>query len=297
MNISGIFVIDKPVGAPSQAAITQLRRTFDLKRVGHCGTLDPLASGVLPVMLGTATRVCDLLMDHEKTYTATIRLGLVTDSQDVTGEVLQTYEGALPSFEEFRDAAETFSGEIEQIPPMYSALKKNGQKLVDLARKGVVIEREPRKVFIRSIRAYEEDGAYKLDVCCSRGTYIRTLCADIGEKLGCGACMEQLRRTSVGRFDLSQAVSLEELRAMTAEQAAEHVIPVEQVFSDLPALRLPAFFERLYRNGERISLRKIGLHALAGDRFRLYGEDGFYAIGEVREQDGEKKLCPGILFR
>lgn len=296
MNVCGIFVVDKPVGAPSQAAITQLRRTFGLKRVGHCGTLDPLASGVLPVMLGTATRVCDLLMDHEKTYTATIRLGLTTDSQDVTGEVLSEYAGALPSFEEFRAVSEQFCGEIEQVPPMYSALKKNGQKLVDLARKGVVIDREPRKVFIRSIRAYEEGGKYKLDVCCSRGTYIRTLCADIGDKLGCGACMEALRRTSVGKFDLSQAVSLEELRSMTAEQALAHLLPVDEVFSELPELRLPAFFEKLFRNGERISLKKIGVHAEPGQKFRLYGEGGFYAIGEVGLQDGEAKLCHGILF-
>lgn len=297
MNVTGIFVVDKPVGAPSQAAITQLRRTFDLKRVGHCGTLDPLASGVLPVMLGSATRVCDLLMDHEKTYTAGIRLGLTTDSQDVTGEVLSRYDGTLPSFEQFRAVAEQFLGEIEQVPPMYSALKKNGQKLVDLARKGVVIEREPRKVFIRSIRAYEEDGAFKLDVCCSRGTYIRTLCADIGEKLGCGACMESLRRTSVGQFDLSQAVTLEELRSMTAEQAAEKIIPVDKVFSDLPAFRLPAFYEKLYRNGERIAVKKIGMHAMPGEKFRLYGEDGFYAIGEVRTLEEESRLCPMILFK
>ena len=296
MSYQGIFVVDKPVGAPSQAAISQLRRTFGMKKVGHCGTLDPLASGVLPVMLGSATKVCDLLMDHEKTYTATVRLGLETDSEDITGEVLRRFEGTLPSFAEFREAAEKFVGEIDQVPPMYSALKKDGQKLVDLARKGVVIERPARKVTIHSIHAYEKDGKFLLDVRCSRGTYIRTLCADIGKALGCGACMEALRRTSVGQFDLSQAVTLEELRAMTAEQAAERIIPVDRVFSYLPEFRLPAFFEKLYRNGERISLRKIGLKAGAGDRFRLYGEDGFYAIGEVREEDGECRLCPGILF-
>lgn len=294
--MNGIFVADKPVGAPSQAVISQLRRTFGIKKVGHCGTLDPLASGILPVMLGSATRVCDLLMDHEKTYTATVRLGLVTDTEDVTGEVLSRFAGDLPSFAEFREAAERFAGEIEQIPPMYSALKKDGKKLVDLARKGVTVERAPRKVTIKEIRAYEEGGAFRIDVRCSRGTYIRTLCADIGKELGCGACMEALRRTSVGQFGPEQAVTLEALRSMTPEEATSHVIPVETVFAHLPEYRLPAFFERLYRNGERISLKKLRLRAEAGQLFRVCGEEGFYSLGEIRCGEDGLLLCPKIFF-
>lgn len=297
METSGIFVVDKPVGAPSQAAITAVRRCFSMRKVGHCGTLDPLASGVLPVMLGSATRACNFLMDHEKEYTAVIRLGLTTDTEDITGEVISRFDGVLPSFSKFRAVAEQFRGELWQVPPMYSALKKNGQKLVDLARKGVVLEREKRKIFIRSIKAYEEDGRYKLDVCCSRGTYIRTLCADIGKKLGCGACMEELRRTRVGQFDLSDAVTLEDLRAMSEEQARTHLIPVEKVFLQYPELRLPAFYERLYRNGERIAAKKIGLKDVpVGERFRVYGENGFYSLGEIGIFEDEARLFSKITF-
>lgn len=293
--MNGVLVVDKPVGITSQIVITAVRRVTGERRVGHCGTLDPLASGVLPVMVGKATKACEYLMDHEKTYTASVRLGVTTDSEDITGQVLTTYEGTLPSFDAFRTAAEAFVGEIEQIPPMYSALKQNGQKLVDLARQGITVDRTPRKVTIHSIRAYEQDGEYRLDVHCSRGTYIRTLCAEIGKALGCGACMSALRRTSVGLFSSEQSIPLEELRTYTAKQAEEALIPVEKLFSNLPQITLPSFFSRLYGNGERIALEKLRTcfpqDVACGLQYRVETPDGRFTIGETAEWNG--KLCFG----
>ncbi len=295
--MNGILVVDKPVGITSQVVITQLRKVTGEKKVGHGGTLDPLASGVLPVMIGRATKACDFLMDHEKTYTACVRLGITTDSEDVTGEILSVYNGALPSEEAFRAAAEQFIGETEQIPPMYSALKKNGQKLVDLARRGIVVDRAPRKVTISSLRAYQKNGEFYLDVRCSRGTYIRTLCADIGRLLGCGACMSALRRTSVGQFSIEQSIPLDELREWSAAQVEENLISVERLFLHLPQIQLPPFFSRLYGNGEKISLSKLKfLHGQAGDRFRIYTANGILTLGELESFNGDLCLGAKIFF-
>lgn len=298
--MNGILVVDKPVGITSQIVISAVRRVTAERRVGHCGTLDPLASGVLPVMVGKATKACEFLMDHEKTYTASIRLGVTTDSEDVTGQILTTYDGRLPSFEEFRAAAETFVGELEQVPPMYSALKQNGQKLVDLARQGITVERAPRKVTIHSIRAYEQNGDYLLDVHCSRGTYIRTLCAEIGRVLGCGGCMSALRRTSVGQFSLAQSIPLDTLRTYSAKQAEEALVPLEQLFTRLPVVTLPPFFARLYGNGERIALEKLRAAFPQGAQkellYRVYTPDGRFTLGEATEWNGKPVFGAKIFF-
>ena len=298
--MNGVLVVDKPVGITSQIVISAVRRVTGERRVGHCGTLDPLASGVLPVMVGKATKACEFLMDHEKTYTASVRLGITTDSEDVTGQILTTYDGPLPSFEDFRAAAESFVGEIEQSPPMYSALKQNGQKLVDLARQGITVERASRKVTIHSIRAYEQDGSFLLDVHCSRGTYIRTLCADIGKLLGCGACMSALRRTSVGQFSLAQSIPLDKLRTYSPEQAEASLIPLEQLFAHLPTVTLPPFFARLYGNGERIALDKLrsvfpqGVQK--GVLYRVYTPDGRFTLGEATEWNRNPVFSAKIFF-
>ena len=298
--MNGVLVVDKPVGITSQIVISAVRRVTGERRVGHCGTLDPLASGVLPVMVGKATKACEFLMDHEKNYTASVRLGITTDSEDVTGQILTTYSGPLPSFEEFRAAAEAFVGEIEQVPPMYSALKQNGQKLVDLARQGITVDRAPRKVTIHSIRAYEQDGEYLLDVHCSRGTYIRTLCAEIGRVLGCGGCMSTLRRTSVGQFSLSESIPLDTLRTYSPEQAEGALIPLEQIFAHLPQISLPPFFARLYGNGERIALEKLRTAfpqgAQKGTLHRVYTPDGRLTLGEVTEWNGKAVFGAKIFF-
>ncbi len=293
--MNGILVYNKPTGFQSQSAITLARKLFGIKKVGHCGTLDPLACGVLPLMIGSATKACDLLMDHEKTYVAGIRLGITTDTEDCTGNVLTTYNGSLPSFEAFKEAAESFKGEISQIPPMYSALKKDGKKLVDLARKGIKIERQPRTVFIHEIHAYEQDGNYMLSVRCSRGTYIRTLCADIGQKLGCGACMESLCRTSVGSFTLDQSYTPEQLKAMTKEELEQTLIPLTEVFEDLPVYTFRTANDRKrYANGERIP----DSHSPAGKYRVLMPEDKnrLHSLAEVRPVEGGYKLCSLIRF-
>ncbi len=294
--MNGIIIVDKPVGVTSQVVISRLRKVTGIRRIGHCGTLDPLASGVLPVMIGNATKACEYLMDHDKVYVASIKLGVTTDTEDIMGEVLSTHEGTLPSFAEFEKAARAFVGEIKQIPPMYSALKKDGIKLVNLAREGIEVEREPRTVTIHALDTYERGGEFFLRVHCSRGTYIRTLCADIGRALGCGACMSSLRRISVGQFDETQSVPLDVLRDFTPEQVEERVIPIETIFMHLPEVRLPAFYAKLYAHGERIRLSKIKLNAKRLDRFRVYTPEGRFTVAEVTEYGGHLQLGAKIYF-
>lgn len=284
---NGILNINKPQGITSQAAVTKVKRILGIKKAGHSGTLDPLATGVLPVMVGSAVKVSEWLTGHDKRYLAGIELGIETDSEDITGTVTYRHDGPLPSFEELKKAAGSFAGKIKQVPPMYSAIKKDGQKLVDLARKGIVLEREAREVEIYSIEVIYDNGQYFLDVSCSKGTYIRTLCADIGRMLGCGAVMRSLCRTQVGEFHIGNSVTLEELESMPPEEVNSILTPTETVFSDLKVIRLPAFYERLFRNGAPIAAHKLGLtetseHTL----FRIYGRDGFFALGESQIFDG-----------
>jgi tRNA pseudouridine55 synthase len=295
-ELCGIMIVDKPVGVTSQVVIGRLRKVTGIRRIGHCGTLDPLASGVLPVMIGNATKACEYLMDHDNVYVASIRLGVETDTQDITGEVTYRHEGALPSFEEFAEVAGTFVGEIKQVPPMYSALKKDGVKLVNLAREGVTVEREARAVTIHSLETYEKDGEFFLKVHCSRGTYIRTLCADIGKKLGCGGCMASLRRTSVGQFDEKDSVPLDVLREFTPEQVEEKLIPIETLFSHYPEAKLPAFYAKLYAHGEKITITKFKLQGKVGDRFRVTTPEGRFTVGEISEYNGKLQLGAKMFF-
>lgn len=287
----GVLLLEKPEGVTSFDCVAAVRRLFATRKVGHCGTLDPLATGVLAVLVGRAAKAAELLLAEEKEYDAVLRLGIVTDTEDITGSILsETAE--LPTSDRVKAAVRAMQGEQLQIPPMYSALKINGQKLYDLARRGVTVEREPRPVKIYEIRAEQLDPArYALHVRCSKGTYIRTLCADIGAALGCGGVMEALRRTASGNFRIGDAVTLEALDAMTYEERAARLLPVESLFSDLPALTLPPFFERLVRSGQAVALRKLrpGRDYSVGDRVRLQGEtSGFFALGEIVEsRDGE----------
>jgi len=287
---NGIININKPQNITSQAAVTSVKKILGVGKAGHSGTLDPLATGVLPVMVGSAVKASEWLTGHDKRYLAGIELGIETDSEDITGTVTARYDGPLPSFEELKQAASAFVGKIKQVPPMYSAIKKDGQKLVDLARRGIVLEREAREIEIYSIEAINDNGRYFLDVACSKGTYIRTLCADIGRKLGCGAVMRSLCRTAVGGFHIGNSVTLDELEKMPPEEISRILIPVETLFSDLKAIRLSAFFERLFRNGAPIAAHKLGLSEAAGIKehtlFRIYGKDGFFALGESLIFDG-----------
>lgn len=286
---SGIIVINKPTGITSHNCISKLRWLLKEKKIGHCGTLDPMASGVLPIMVGSAVKASEFLVDHDKRYFAGIELGMTSATEDILGEILTQHIGILPDFNEFSNAARSFEGEIMQTPPMFSALKVDGVKLVDLAREGVTVERNARKVTIYSCEPIQKDGEYFLDVRCSRGTYIRTLCADIGAKLGCGAVMSSLTRTEVGVFKEEDAIIFDDLNDMSVDEILSHLIPVEKMFMHLPEARLDEFYDRLYRQGQKIRLWKLkGIDGNVGDLYRIYDENGFYSLGEITEIEGKK---------
>ena len=236
--INGIVNIYKEEGYTSHDVVAVLRKVVGQKKIGHTGTLDPDATGVLPVCLGRATKVCELLTDHDKTYEALLLLGKTTDTQDISGEVLEEKDPGNLAEEEVRSCIESFIGEYDQIPPMYSALKVNGKKLYELAREGKTVERKSRKVQIHGIRILEMNLPHvRMEVDCSKGTYIRTLCHDIGEKLQVGGCMEELERTKVGRFLKEDAVTLDEVRQkMEQGEGAELFTPLDQIFGELPAV-------------------------------------------------------------
>ena len=236
--INGIVNIYKEKGYTSHDVVAVLRKVVGQKKIGHTGTLDPDATGVLPVCLGRATKVCELLTDHDKTYEALLLLGKTTDTQDISGEVLEERDPGDLTEEEVRSCIESFIGEYDQIPPMYSALKVNGKKLYELAREGKTVERKSRKVQIHVIRILEMNLPHvRMEVDCSKGTYIRTLCHDIGEKLQVGGCMEELERTKVGRFLKEDAVTLDEVRQkMEQGEGAELFTPLDQIFGELPAV-------------------------------------------------------------
>ena len=236
--INGIVNIYKEKGYTSHDVVAVLRKVVGQKKIGHTGTLDPDATGVLPVCLGRATKVCELLTDHDKTYEALLLLGKTTDTQDISGQVLEERDPDDLTEEEVRSCIESFIGEYDQIPPMYSALKVNGKKLYELAREGKTVERKSRRVQIHGIRILEMNLPHvRMEVDCSKGTYIRTLCHDIGEKLQVGGCMEELERTKVGRFLKEDAVTLDEVRQkMEQGEGAELFTPLDQIFAELPAV-------------------------------------------------------------
>ena len=282
---SGVLIVNKHAGVTSHDIVNRIRRLYHTRRVGHTGTLDPMATGVLVILIGRAAKASEYLVTDSKTYRAGLRLGLRTDTEDITGTVLES-SASIPSYDDFIAVLPRFRGNIQQIPPMYSALKVGGQKLVDLARKGEVIERKPRPIEIFDLQAEATSHAsdYLLDVTCSGGTYIRTLCADIGDALGCGGVMTSLTRTQTGGFSIDQAHTLEELETMTDEERLSILIPTEALFQALPSLPLPAFFEKLCRSGCEIYLKKLRVNFELGARIRLCTEEGrFFALGEVRE--------------
>lgn len=281
----GAIAINKPAGMTSHDVVNKVRRLYGTKKVGHTGTLDPMATGVLVVLVGRAVKASDLLTNEKKRYRAGLLLGAVSDTEDVTGNVAET--GAkIPEKAEVLRAVASFEGEIMQVPPMYSALKRDGHKLVDLARQGVTIEREARPVTIYDISADGDGRNYTLDVLCSKGTYIRTLCADVGEKLGCGGVMSSLLRTAAGGFDISDALTLEELEKMSADERIAALVPSEKLFPSLDALSLPDFYARLALNGCEIYQKKIKSDFPVGAAVRVYAGREFIGLGEVSEYPG-----------
>ena len=285
---SGILIINKHAGATSHDIVNRIRRLYNTKRVGHTGTLDPDATGVLVVLVGRAAKAAEYLVSDTKKYRATLRLGLTTDTEDASGQTLTVCDKS-PNAEDVRFTCQNFVGKIKQTPPMYSALKKDGQKLCDLARKGIVVEREAREVTVFELVCTSTDTVsdYILDVYCSSGTYIRTLCADIGKTLGCGGIMATLQRTYAGGFSIENSITVKELEEMTEEERFARLLPTESLFDTLPKINLSDFYEKLCRNGCEIYQKKINTSLNIGERVRLADKSGsFFALGEVREYDG-----------
>ena len=284
---NGVIILYKEGGITSQTAVNKIKRRLGATKAGHTGTLDPMATGVLPILVGRGVKASEYLVTDSKHYGATLLLGITTDTEDVTGQTLTECRD-IPPEDEVLAAIESMLGDSMQIPPMYSAIKKNGKKLCDLAREGITVEREPRKITISKITAKKiSEREYFIDVYCSKGPYIRTLCADIGKKLGVGGVMKTLERLSAGGYTVDDAHTLAEIEGMSEEERAALVLPIDSVFKDMDAVKLPPFFARLARCGVEIYLKKIGLTAEVGRRFRLYDGDEFFALGEVREfEDG-----------
>ena len=289
---SGAVIIYKEQNMSSQGAVSRLKRLLGEKKAGHTGTLDPLATGVLPILVGRGVKASEYIVSEDKHYRATLLLGVTTDTEDITGTVIGECED-IPDEQTVRAAVEKMTGEIWQTPPMYSAIKVGGRKLYDLAREGKTVEREARKITVYSIgceRLSEKE--YLLDVHCSKGTYIRTLCADIGRLAGCGGTMKTLERTECAGFTLADAHTLDEIEKMTEEEREALVIPTDELFPNIEKITLSPFFARLARCGVEIYLKKISHRGEVGERFRLYDEGGFFALGEVREFEGGLAIKP-----
>ena len=294
----GVLLVDKPAGMTSHDVVGKVRRLYGTRQVGHTGTLDPMATGLLPILVGRAVKASEYLTEHDKSYEATLKLGITTDTEDVTGRIL-TQSDILPTEAEVQAVLPAFRGEILQIPPMYSALKRDGEKLCDLARRGIEIEREARPIQIHALSLSvidEKAGEYRLSVTCSKGTYIRTLCADIGRALGCGGVMASLRRTATGSFSLADAFSLTALEEMTDTEREDLLRPTEDLFLDAPILRLPPFYAKLAQSGCEIYLKKIGASLPLGTRVRLY-DHAFFSLGEVRSYENGDAVKPIKKFR
>ena len=283
---NGIINIYKEAGYTSHDVVAKLRGILGQKKIGHTGTLDPEAVGVLPVCLGKGTKVCELLTDKDKVYETVMRLGVVTDTQDMTGNILRESPVCV-NRNEIEEVIQSFKGDYAQIPPMYSALKINGKKLYELAREGKTVERQPRMVHIfeLDILDIDPDGVHvHMRVHCSKGTYIRTLCHDIGEKLGCGAAMETLIRVRVAGFEINQALTLAQVEKLVGEGNVEQVIwPIDSIFPMWPMGRTDAQADRLLYNGNMLLRENVrfedGLEPEKGGKYRIYDSHGkFCAI-------------------
>lgn len=279
MGLNGIILVDKPCDWTSHDVVGKLRGILHERRIGHSGTLDPMATGLLVVFVGRATRAVEFAEADSKEYIAGLRLGISTDTQDITGNTLKS-SNSLPSKAELEQALSAFKGEISQIPPMYSAIKVGGRKLYELARQGESVERKPRKVTIEKLEIVgENDGDYILDVVCSKGTYIRTLCNDIGDTLGCGGCMSSLRRVKAGAFSIEKAHTIDEIQAAADNGGLDEIIiPVDRLFSAYPELTVRDTAEKKLRNGNVIKL------AAPNGTYRVYTETGgFLLLGEASD--------------
>lgn len=277
--MNGIILIDKPEGWTSHDVVGKLRGIMRERRIGHAGTLDPLATGLLVVFVGRATRAVEFAEADRKEYIAGLRLGVTTDTQDITGRIISTEE-TLPDGQEVMNVLNRFKGELEQIPPMYSAVKIGGKKLYELARKGESIERKPRSITIFSLEVVGRSGGdYILDTVCSKGTYIRTLCHDIGAALGCGACMSSLRRTKSGIFSVEDAYAIDVVQeAADRGELEKLLLPTDAIFDEYPKLSFNGGREKKLRNGNAVSI------SAPDGRYRVYSESGeFMLLGDIND--------------
>ena len=290
-ELSGILLIDKPEGFTSFDVVAKVRGIARTRKVGHGGTLDPMATGVLPLFLGAATKACDILPDQTKAYEAWFRLGQTTDTQDCTGKVLSEREVSCTAAQ-VEEALSRFRGDFLQTPPMYSAIWVQGRRLYDLAREGVEVERQSRPVTVHELRlleAREENHLYKIYVSCSKGTYVRTICHDVGQTLGCGAVMTGLRRVISSGYRVEDAITIEQAQQMAdADILREKVLPVETAFTAYEKIRLTAKNARLFQNGVRLSSSRVGCAGIKGD-FCVFGPDGQF-LGLGCEEQGELRI-------
>ena len=295
MKKSGLILLNKPEGITSHTAVRIVKRLVGADKAGHTGTLDPMATGVLPVLIGRGVKASEFLTEADKHYVAVMRLGITTDTEDITGRVTGE-SNDVPSCDRVFRAVKNFVGEIEQTPPMYSAVRIGGRRLMELAREGKVIDRPSRRIQIYKIEPIMlSDREYSLDVVCSKGTYIRTLCADIGKALGCGAVMSALCRTETRGYDLTRAYTPTELEAMSEKELDEAIIDVSEIFSKYPAYSPAPFFVHLTKNGLSVETKKLSALPISreGERVRLYDENGvFYALAEITLREDKPSLTP-----
>ena len=293
-NISGIVVLDKANGLSSNAALQEVKRLYEANKAGHAGSLDPLATGVLPVCLGEATKVSQFLLDSDKCYRARIKLGIRTDTGDSEGSIIERNEGISVSRKAVERALTKFKGEVEQVPPMHSAIKMNGVPLYKLARKGITVEREPRLVTLYQICLVEfVNSELELEISCSKGTYIRTIADDLGQELGCGAHVIELRRTQAGVFTEKDSISAEEL-ALEKENSGldkidQFLIPMDRAIQDLPEVNLPSITASHVKNGQAVLVRHLPKNGLV----RMYEDEQFIGIGSI---DDDGKVAPRRLI-
>ncbi len=293
-NIDGIVILDKAIGISSNRALQEVKRIFDANKAGHTGSLDPLATGVLPLCLGEATKVSQFLLDSDKKYRTSIKLGVRTDSGDCEGNEIEHCTDFNVSHKQIEEALKQFQGEIEQVPPMHSALKVNGVPLYKMARRGETIEREARRITVYSIEltAYEGD-ELELEIACSKGTYIRTIADDLGQALGCGAHIIALRRTQAGAFTEADCLTTQQLKEEfeSGGLAAidEHLIPMDRAVEDLPEVVLPSITASFIKNGQPVLVRHLPAEGLV----RLYDQEQFIGIGCI---DDDGKVAPRRLI-
>ena len=294
---NGIIILNKEAGMTSQTAVNKVKRLFGADKAGHTGTLDPMATGVLPVLINRGVKAGEYMLCSEKHYLAECVLGITTDTEDTSGKILTECEN-IPDEAEVLSVCERFKGEIMQIPPMYSAIRVNGTRLMEMARRGETVEREARPITIYSLDAKRiEENKYSLDIECSKGTYIRTVCADIGKALGCGGTMSALCRLEAAGFTLEEAHTLSELEAMSESERDALIVPVEKIFEKYPVFDLPPFYASLAHNGACIYRKKCAFDLQLGTYVRLYDKEGFFALGEVIEENGELAVKPQKQFR